>query len=151
MLRLAGEASLSHMRLAKATARVLLGGPGCPAVEITVCLPPYAEASLIRSIPRIIQATALALLAAGTAALAVALLPLLWFVFAGALCAVLAVGGAVLARRGATRTKNEEATQAHAARLAELNRKSDSLKARACAVEQAQMEVLEGFRREHGL
>lgn len=116
-----------------------------------VCRAPYAEPSLIRSIPRIIQATALALLAAGTAALALAVLPLLWFVFAVVLCGVLAVGGEVLARREATRAKNEEATQAHAARLAELKRKSDSLKARERAVEQAQMEVLEGFRREHGL
>jgi hypothetical protein len=106
---------------------------------------------LIRSVPRIIQATALALLAAGTAALAFAVLRLLWFVLAVVLCAVLAVGGEVLARREATRTKNEEATRAHAGLLAELKRKSDSLKARERAVEQAQMEVLEGFRREHGL
>jgi type III secretory pathway component EscV len=106
---------------------------------------------LIRSIPRIIQATALALLAAGAAALAFAALSLLWFVFAVVLCAVLAVGGEVLARRKAARTKNVEATQAHAARLAELKRKSDSSKARERAVEHAQMEVLEGFRREHGL
>jgi len=91
------------------------------------------------------------LLAAGTAALAFAVLPLLWFVFAVVLCVVLVVGSEVLARRETTRTKNEEATRAHAGRLAGLKRKSDSLKARERAVEQAQMEVLEGFRREHGL
>jgi hypothetical protein len=67
------------------------------------------------------------------------------------LCATLALGAEVLARRDPARTKREEMAQAHAARLAELKRRSDTLKARERAVERAQMEVLVGFRREHGL
>ena len=105
---------------------------------------------LIRS-ARIVQATALTLLAAGLAALAFAALSLLWFVVGVVLCGTLAVVAEVLARRDADRTKREETAQAHAARLAELKRTADTLKAREHAVERAQMEVLEGFRREHGL
>lgn len=106
---------------------------------------------MIRSAPRIIQATAFTLLAAGLAALAFAALSLLWFVVGVVLCGTLALVAEVLARRDAARTKREEAAQAHAARLAELDRKSDALKTRERAVERAQMEVLEGFHRKHGL
>jgi len=106
---------------------------------------------LIRSAPRIIQATAFTLLAAGLAALAFAALSLLWFVVGVVLCGTLALGAEVLARRDAARRKHEEAAQAHAARLAELRRTSDTLKARERAVERAQMEVLDGFGREHNL
>jgi membrane protein required for beta-lactamase induction len=106
---------------------------------------------LIRSAPRIIQATAFTLLAAGLAALAFAALSLLWFVVGVVLCGTLALVAEVLARRDAARAKHEEAARAHAARLAELRRTSDTLKARERAVERVQMEVLEGVRREHGL
>ena len=109
------------------------------------------RSGLIRSAPRIVQATAFTLLAAGIAALAFAALSLLWFVVGVVLCGTLAVVAEVLARRDADRTKREETAQAHAARLAELKRTADTLKAREHAVERAQMEVLEGFRREHGL
>ena len=91
------------------------------------------------------------LLAAGLAALAFAALSPLWFVVSVVLCGTLALTAEVLARRDAARTKREETAQARAARLAELKRESDALKAREGAVERAQMEVLEGFRREHGL
>lgn len=112
---------------------------------------PYAETWLIRSAPRILQVTAFTLLAAGVAALAFAVLSLLWFVVGVVLCGTLALVAEVLARRDAARTKHGETARAHAARLAELKRTSASLKARERAVERAQMEVLEGFRREHGL
>ena len=105
---------------------------------------------MIRS-ARIVQATALTLLAAGLAALAFAALSLLWFVVGVVLCGTLAVVAEVLARRDAARTKREEAAKAHAAWLAELKRTADTLKAREHAVERAQMEVLEGFRQEHGV
>lgn len=97
-----------------------------------------------------VQATAFTLLAAGLAALAFAALPLLWFVVGVVLCGTLALLAEVLARRAAARTEHEETAQARATRLAELTRKADALKARERAVERAQMEVLEGFRREHG-
>jgi hypothetical protein len=98
-----------------------------------------------------IQAAAFTLLAAGAAALAFAVLSLLSFVLSVLGCGALALIAELLARRGAAHTKHEEAAQAHAVRLAELKRTSDSLKMRERAVERAQMEVLEGFRREHGL
>jgi membrane protein required for beta-lactamase induction len=106
---------------------------------------------LIRSALRIIQATAFTLLTAGLAALAFDALSLLWFVLGVVLCGTLSLVAEVLVRRDAARTKREETAQAHAARLAELKRKSDTLKARERSVERAQMEVLEGFRRERGL
>ena len=117
---------------------------------MTIRRPPYAEPS-VRSVARLLQATALALVAAGIAALAFALVSLLWFVVGVVVSGVLASIAEVVARRGARRTKREDAAQANAARLAELTRKADALKARERAVERAQMEVLEGFRREHGL
>ena len=98
-----------------------------------------------------IQATAVTLLAAALAALAFAALSLLWFVVGVLLCGAFALVGEVLARRNAARMKREERAQAHAARLGELERKSETLKARERAVERAQMEVLDGFRREHRL
>ena len=111
----------------------------------------YAETLLIPSAPRILQATAFTLLAAGVAALAFAMLPLPWFISGVLLCGTLALVAEVLARRGAARTKHDEAARAVAARLAELKQTSETLKARERAVESVQMEVLEGFRREHGL
>jgi len=118
---------------------------------MTIRRAPYAETWLIRSAPRILQAAALTLLAAGVAALAFAALSLLWFVVGVVLCGTLALLAEVLARSEAARTKHDETARAHAAGLAELKRTSDSLKARERAVERAQMEVLEGFRQEHGV
>ena len=88
-----------------------------------------------------LQATALALVAAGIAALAFALVSLLWFVVGVVVSGALALIAEVVARRGARRTKREDAAQAHAARLAELTGKADVLKARERAIERAQMEV----------
>jgi hypothetical protein len=53
---------------------------------------------------------------------------------------------------GTGRLAQREATEeAQAARLADLNRRADALKARERAAEDAQMAVLQSFRREHGL
>jgi hypothetical protein len=122
--------------------------PG-PGVDVTIRCAAHAETSLIRSAPRILQATALTLLAAGAAALALAVLPLSWFVLGVVLCGTLALVAEVVARRRAARTKRDEAARADAARLAKLKQTSETLKARERAVERAQMEVLEGFRQEH--
>ena len=134
------------MTPARSALAVHLAG-GC---DVTIRRAPYADPSL-RSVARILQTTALALVAAGIAALAFALVSLLWFVVGVVVSGALALIAEVVARRGARRTKREDAAQAHAARLAELTRKADALKARERAVERAQMEVLEGFRREYGL
>lgn len=113
-----------------------------PGVDVTIRCAAYAETSLIRSAPRILQATALTLLAAGVAALALAVLPLSWFVLGVVLCGTLALVAEVVARRRAARTKRDEVARADAARLTKLKQTSETLKARERAVERAQMEVL---------
>jgi hypothetical protein len=92
-----------------------------------------------------------ALVAAGVAALAFALLPLLLFVIIVVACTALALAVWRRICRERRQAERKAAADAQAARLAELRREADALKAREQAVETVQLAVIEDFRREYGL
>jgi hypothetical protein len=106
---------------------------------------------MMRSANRLLLTATIAFVAAGGAALVLLLLPLVWFVAVLLSCAVFALAAAAWIRRDRARAQREAIEEAHAARLADLNRQADALKARERAIENAQMSVLRSFRREHGL
>jgi hypothetical protein len=66
-------------------------------------------------------------------------------------CAVLALAATAWIRRDRALAQRKATEEAQAARFADLNRRADALKARERAAEDAQMAVLQSFRREHGL
>jgi hypothetical protein len=104
----------------------------------------------MRSVSPFLVATTITFVAAGVAALALVLLPLVFFVAIVASCALLALVGAALTRKDTACTQREAIAEAQAARLADLNGRADVLKARERAVESVQMAVLRSVRREHG-
>ena len=105
---------------------------------------------MMHSANRLVLTATIAFIAAGVAAITLLLLPLVWFVVVLLLSVVLALAAAVWIRRDAARAEREALEEARAARLADLKRHADGLKARERAIEKAQMGVLESFRREHG-
>jgi ABC-type bacteriocin/lantibiotic exporter with double-glycine peptidase domain len=100
---------------------------------------------------RLLFTAMVALVVAGLAALAVVLLPLIWFVVALMVCAVLSLAVRGKIRRERRHAERKAAADAQAARLTELQRQADTLRARERAVEKAQLNVMEDFRREYGL
>lgn len=100
---------------------------------------------------RLFLTATIAFIAAGVAAIALLLLSLVWFVVVLLVCAALAIGAAATIRKGEVYLRRDAMREAHTARLADLNQQAEALKEREHAVENAQMAVLEQFRREHEL
>lgn len=105
----------------------------------------------MRTLGDVVLTIAVALVAAGAAALGFAVLPLAWFVALFMLCALLASAAAGLARRRRQRAARKAVADAQAARLAQLRQRVQTTKARERALEKAQLAVIENFRREYGL
>jgi Flp pilus assembly protein TadB len=74
-----------------------------------------------------------------------------WFVAVLLTCAVLALAAAAWIRRDRARAKRKAIEEDQAARLTDLKRRAAALEAREHAIENAQLAVLQSFRREHGL
>lgn len=103
------------------------------------------------SAKRFLLTATIAFVAAGIAALAVLLLPLALFIAILVSCALLAGAATAWLRKDRARAQREAIEVAHEARIADLQRRADALKAREHAIEDAQRTVLEPFRKEHGL